>query len=160
MITELYQEGEYFGYRSLFGNGKYGGSAMTLEESEIVLIHKDPFSKMIHENPQVSMFFISLLAERVQSQGQRLLNLAYDSVRTRVAEALLFFSKKYADENGSLEGRVSMDVSREDLANWVGTSKETLIRTLSDFKHEDLIITKGRFITVLNQKELQRLVVQ
>lgn len=158
LITELYQEGEYFGYRSLFGNGKYGGSAMTLEDSEIVLIHKEPFLKLINENPQVSNFFITELANRVHTQGQRLLHLAYDSVRTRVADTLLFFCKKYENEHFEEKERISIEISREDLANWVGTSKETLIRTLSDFKHEKLIVTKGRFITVIDKKGLGGLV--
>ncbi len=158
LITELYKAGEYFGYRSLFGNGKYGGSAMTLEESEIVLIHKEPFLKLIQDNTQVSRFFIKLLANRVQTQGQRLLHLAYDSVRTRVADALLFFCEKYESGHNVAQERISMEISREDLANWVGTSKETLIRTLSDFKHEGLIIAKGRFITVIDKKGLQKIV--
>ncbi|MEZ4888077.1 MAG: response regulator [Chitinophagales bacterium] len=154
IISAIYQTGDFFGYRSLFGDRKYEGSAMSLEDSEIVLIPKTIFLELVNKNQHIAKFFITLLTNSLEQQEKRLLNLAYDSVRKRVTDALLHFCKQYAPDNFKENQRISLDISREDLANWVGTSKETLIRTLSDLKQEKIIVTKGRYITVLNQAKL------
>ncbi len=157
IITAVHKTGDFFGYHPLFNNEAYHGSAMTLEDSEIVLIPKTAFLDLLTSNPHIAKFFITLLTNNLEKQEKRLLNLAYDSVRKRVIDSLLTFCRQYETANSKGNERISMDISREDLANWVGTSKETLIRTLSDLKQEQIIVTKGRYITVLNRKKLEQL---
>ena len=85
---------------------------------------------------------------------QELINLAFNSVRKRVADALLLLEKKYKDEG---ESPFSMSISRDDLASLVGTSTESVIRALSDFKDENLIEVKGSKITLLDSDSLKSL---
>jgi CRP-like cAMP-binding protein len=92
-----------------------------------------------------------LLAKNVTEKENQLLGLAYNSLRKRVADALLSLQKKYQKDN--LE-EFSIHISREDLANIAGTATESLIRTLSDFKSEHLIEIKNGNITIINQKKL------
>jgi len=93
-----------------------------------------------------------MLAGSVTEKQEELLNLAYDSVRKRVADALVKLSTTYKkDENDQF----SMAISRDDLAAIVGTSTESVIRTLSEFKSDGYISIKGSIITVLQQKELE-----
>lgn len=157
LITDLYQAGDYFGYKALFLNSAYTSSAVTLEESELTLIPKMAFFELLEQEQQVYQYFLQILTQKVQKQEERLLHLAYDSVRTRVASALLFCSNQGAEQKSGFQERVSIHISREDLANFVGTSKETLIRTLSDFKQEGILVTKGRYITLTNLKLLQEI---
>ena len=77
--------------------------------------------------------------------------MAYNSVRKRVAEALIFLKDKFEEEG---EGNFNMSISREDLANIVGTSPESVIRTLSDFKDEGLIEIKASNITLVDVPKL------
>jgi len=151
LITELHNEGDFFGYLSLLHGEKYTSSATALEDSEIYMIPKDDFFALLYKNAEVSRKFIEILSNNLMEKEDQLVKLAYNSVRKRVAEALVKLSDKYKKEG---ETKFSMNVSREDLANIVGTATETVIRTLSDFKEEKLIEVTGSTISVLNYDKL------
>ena len=130
---------------------KYSGSASALEDSEVYMIPKEDFFALIYKNAEVSRRFIEILSNNLRENEKQLVKLAYNSVRKRVAEALVKLSDKYKKEG---EQVFSMNVSREDLANLVGTATETVIRTLSDFKEEKYIEVSGGKITILNYDRL------
>ena len=97
------------------------------------------------------MQFIKLLAKNITEKEEQLLGLAYNSLRKRVADALMTLQNKY---HSSKKENFSIHISREDLANIAGTATESLIRTLSDFKSEKLIDIKDGYIILLNEKKL------
>jgi CRP-like cAMP-binding protein len=130
------------------------GSATALEDSEVYMIPKEDFFSLIYKNAEVSRKFIEILSNNLIEKEDRLVKLAYNSVRKRVAEALVNLSDKYKKEGDT---KFSMNVSREDLANMVGTATETVIRTLSDFKEEKLIEIAGSTISVVNYDKLANL---
>ncbi len=109
---------------------------------------------MLYNNRDVANKFIKILSDNLADREERLLKLAYNSVRKRVAEALLLVEKQYQQDKGK---NFQVTISREDLANIVGASKETVIRTLSDFKDEKLIDINGGKITILNLDKLARM---
>jgi CRP-like cAMP-binding protein/CheY-like chemotaxis protein len=154
LITGLYGKGEFFGYLSLLQDEKYTSSASVLEDTEIYMIPKEDFFSLIYRNSEVSRKFIEMLSNNLKENEKQLVRLAYNSVRKRVAEALIKLSDKYKKDG---EDKFSMNVSREDLANMVGTATETVIRTLSDFKEDKYIEVSGGTITVLNYEKLSRL---
>jgi CRP-like cAMP-binding protein len=94
------------------------------------------------------------LSNNLREKEKQLVKLAYNSVRKRVAEALVKLSDKYKKAD---EQKFSMNVSREDLANMVGTATETVIRTLSDFKEDKFIEIAGGTITILNYDKLAKM---
>lgn len=151
LITGLYKEGDFFGYPALLEEGRYHDAATTLEESEICMIPKDDFNNLVYRNAEVSRRFIKMLSDDLQEKEEQLIKLAYNSVRKRVAEALVTLANRYRKDN---EASFSMNISREDLANLAGTATETTIRTLSDFKDEALVDIKGGTITVMNYDKL------
>lgn len=155
LITQLYQAGDYFGHVHLLQETAYQDTAAALEETEICLIPKDDFFSLLFQNRQVAKKFIQLLSAEIDTTENQLLHLAYNSVRKRMAESLLrYFSHTELTEKDLRDG---IRVGREDLANLAGTSLETAIRTLSDFKDEKLIdITSGR-IKILSEEGLRRL---
>jgi CRP-like cAMP-binding protein len=153
-ITELHKEGEFFGYLSLLQDEKHSSSATALEDSEIYMLPKEDFFDLIYKNADVSRKFIEMLSNDLRENEKQLLKLAYNSVRKRVAEALVKLSDKYKKDG---EQKFSMNVSREDLANLVGTATETVIRTLSDFKDEKFVEVSGGTITILNYDRLVRM---
>jgi CRP-like cAMP-binding protein len=154
LITGLYKEGEFFGYLSLLQEEKYSSSATALEETELYMLPKEDFFALLYKNAEVSRKFIKIISDNLHEKEQQLLKLAYNSVRKRVAEALVRLSDKYKKDG---DKKFSMHVSREDLANLVGTATETVIRTLSDFKEDKLIEIAGGTITVLEYDKLSRL---
>jgi len=147
----LFNEGEFFGYVALLENSVYKETAEAMEDTEIALIPRDDFESLMNNSPEVSRRFIRLLVQNVVEKEEQLLGLAYNSLRKRVADALITLEKKYKKNS---ETQFSIHISREDLAHIAGTATESLIRTLSDFKGEKLIDIKEGNIIILNEKKL------
>ncbi len=154
LITGLYKEGEFFGYLALMDETKYADSAEALDESELCFIPKEDFFPLLYKNAEVSRKFIKMLSDNLVEKEEQLLKLAYNSVRKRVAEALLTLESRYKKEG---EKNFSINITREDIANLAGTATETTIRTLSDFKDEKLIEIKGGTITIVDLDKLLKL---
>jgi DNA-binding response OmpR family regulator len=152
LVTGLYSPGDYFGYIALLQNTAYQESAAAMEDSEIASIQKIVFREIIESNSEELHRFVKILAGNITVKEQQLLGMAYDSLRKKVASALLQLSKKYKAEGQS---KFAMQISRENLAALAGTAKESLIRTLSDFKDEGLIDIQASNITILNEKKLE-----
>lgn len=148
-ITGLYNTGDFLGYYALLGHTDYTDSAVTLEDSELIYIPKDDFQQLLLANPTVSEQFIKLLAGRVAEREEQLLGMAYSSLRRRVADTLLRLHEQQPD--GIIQ------LSRDDLAAMVGTATESLIRTLSEFRHDGLIeMTPANGIRVVVAEKLRR----
>lgn len=154
-ITNLYAAGDYIGYLPLLDNNPYEDSAVVLEEAELAQIPKDEFLNALYKDIRIATRFIRLIAQNVQEKEERLLQLAYGSLRKRVAKALIDIYKKYAGEKAT---PVTLDISREDIAQYVGTATESLIRTLSDFKSEKLIDIREGKIRIADLQKLENLV--
>ncbi|MEL6132619.1 MAG: response regulator [Bacteroidota bacterium] len=153
-ITGLHKRGDFIGYNALLGNAAYAESAKALEDTEILVIPKEDFFTLVYSNRDVSHRFIRLLANDLEEKEQQLLHLAYDTVRKRVADALLLLQKRYQDPQ---EMQFAMPISRENLASLVGTAKESVIRVLSEFKGDGLISTQQSEIKILDTEGLERI---
>lgn len=146
LIVRVATEGEFLGYLALLRDNSYPESATALEECTLRLIPKDDFFALVYGNRDVNAHFIKLLASHVADQEQQLLDLAYNSVRKRVATAIVhLFDQGYREIN----------LLREDLAALAGTAKETVIRTLTDFKTEGLIDVRDGIIAVQKPDKLR-----
>lgn len=153
-ITALIGEGEFFGYNPLLEDQAYSDSAVALEESEIYIIPKDDFFTLMHNSREISGAFIRMLSNDVKEKEERLLHIAYNSVRKRVADALLLLKQRYSTDATK---PFTMAISREDLANLAGTAPETVIRTLSDYREEGIIEIKGSSITLKDVARLEKM---
>ncbi len=144
-IVNVLIEGDFFGYMDILSGGTSTETVIALEESEILQIPRDDFKRYIYNDHNAASAFIKFLALNLQDREDKLLHLAYDSVRRRVATALLVLWQKAQER-----GEPYIFVYRDDLAGFVGTAKETVIRTLSDFKEEGLIniLEKGHIEVV------------
>lgn len=150
LTVEMFGEGDFFGYTTLLEGGNYKESAAAMEDTELLLIVKKDFDLLINSNREIADGFIRMLAKNVKTKEKHLLGLAYNSLRKRVAESILYYKQKF----GADKPRFVINISRNDLANIAGTATESLIRTLADFKEEKLVeIVKGDII-VLNEEKL------
>ena len=150
----LFNEGDFFGYNALLEETVYKETAEAIEDSDVAIIPKEDFENLLHSSREVTHKFIKLLAKNVTEKENQLLGLAYNSLRKRVADALLALQAKYKNES---QDKFSIHISREDLANIAGTATESLIRTLSDFKSENLIEIKDGNIIIVNEKKLENM---
>ncbi len=146
LIINLYGPNQFFGYLPLLGNLKYEESCQALEDSVIRIIPIEDFQLLLFNNRDFAAKFIKMLANQVEQSEKQLLEFAYSSVRKKVANALLSISETSKSDK--------IKILREDLAQLAGTAKETVIRTLSDFKSEKIIDIQGSNINILNKNEL------
>jgi len=153
LVTELFNEGDFIGYIALLEGTVYKDTAEAMEEAELAVIPKEDFEELINKNAEVAKKFIRLLAKNISTKEDQLLGLAYNSLRKKVAEALMLLQNKY--QGGDKE--FTIDISRESLANIAGTATESLIRTLSDFRSEKLIDIQNGNIKIINAKKLANL---
>ncbi|MEO9144560.1 MAG: response regulator [Ginsengibacter sp.] len=151
LTISLYNAGDFFGYNALLENTVYKETAETLEESEISIIDREDFEILINNNKEVAHKFIKLLANNITEKEEQLINLAYNSLRKRVADAIITLLKKYKNKE---QTKFIIHISREDLAHIAGTTTESLIRTLSDFKSEKLVEAEAGYVKVLDEKGL------
>ncbi|HEY8657974.1 MAG TPA: response regulator [Hanamia sp.] len=147
----LFNAGDFFGYNALLENSTYKETTETLEECDISIIGREDFEILINNNKEVAHKFIKLLAQNVTEKEEQLINIAYNSLRKRVADAIITLLKKYKKEDRS---DFIIHISRDDLAHIAGTTTESLIRTLSDFKNEKLIEAEAGYVKVLNENKL------
>ena len=116
-------------------------------------IPKDDFLKMVYGDISIASKFIHIITQNVKEKEERLLNLAYSSLRKRVAKALVDIVEKFRLK----EQQNPIEKTREDNAQKEGTATESLIRTLSDFKAEKLIDIKSGKIVVTQVDKLKNL---
>lgn len=154
-ITNLYGPGDYIGYAPLLENSAYEDNAVVMEDAELAEIPRDEFVNALYQDTRIAAKFIRLIAQNVQEKEERLLQLAYGSLRKRVAKSLIDIHSKYVAAGSN--SPVSLDISREDLAHFTGTATESLIRTLGDFKSEKLIDIRDGKIRIADLAKLQNL---
>jgi CRP-like cAMP-binding protein len=152
-ITNLCNDGDFIGYTSLLENTVYDDSAEVIEDAEIMAIPREDFLHMIYNDIGISSKFIHIISKNVKEKEERLLNLAYNSLRKRVATALVEITAKF----NLKENIMPIEISREEIAQYVGTATESLIRTLSDFKSEKLIDIKNGKVVIINTEKLKNL---
>ena len=152
-ITDLFSAGDFIGYSAIIEDRNYDDNTVVLENAEVLQIPKDDFLQMIYNDISIAAKFIRLITQNVKEKEERLLNLAYSSLRKRVAKALVDIHQKF---NAGAEGK-RIEISREDIAQYVGTATESLIRTLSDFKAEKQIEIKDGKIFIPDPEKLKNL---
>jgi len=152
LVTALYNTGDYFGYLELLQDELYQEYAAALEDTKLALIAKDEFYNFILSNREVAAGFMNVLAKSVSEKEEDLLQMAYDTVRKRVANALVRLHDKY---NEAGKQHFEMTISRDELASIVGTATESVIRVLSEFKSDGWIQVRGSLVEILDVEPLR-----
>ena len=148
-IINIVGEGTLLGYKAMLAEESYSVSAETLEDCTICFLSRSNFLEALHDSSELSQRIMKLVCHEMGVMTENLTNQAQRTVRERLAITLLKLKDTYGldyAENGTVE----INLTREDLANIVGTATETLIRLLQEFKQDSLITTKGRKIKIEN----------
>lgn len=151
-IVRLAKGGDILGYRAMVSGEYYTASATALEDSRICFIPKSTFFDLLQTNSELSMKLVLLLSSDLKTAETKITHLAQKPVRERLAETLLVLKEFYGVEGDGETLKVSM--TREEIANIVGTATETIIRLLSEFKKEKLIALHGRKLKILQHTSL------
>lgn len=150
LITELFSDKSFFGFTSFLSHKPYSENAEAIQFTEIIKLEKVELLSLIKSNPQLGLNFIDLLSNDLDTVKEHLMHLAYDSVRKKTADAILQLTPESTKEK-------VVRISRSDLASMIGIAKETLTRTLTDFKEEKLIRTNRNTIELLSCERLRNI---
>ena len=150
-IVRIATSGEVVGHRSLFTEEYYSATATVLEDSEICFIDKKYILELIQNNPSVALNLIQKLSRDLGQSENKIASFSSKNVREKFAEFLTIMGRTHGVmENG--KKKISLKLTREEMASIVGTATETLIRILSDFKKEGLVELDGKYIVLENEK--------
>lgn len=153
-IVRFGKDGDILGYRALLSGDSYSCSADVLEDSHICFVPKAAFLEMLGKSGSLTLNVMKLLGNDLREAEKRITELAQKPVRERVAEALLLLKETYGVEED--DSTLNVTLSREEIANLVGTATETTIRLLSEFKQDGLIQLNGKKIAILNHQKLTK----
>lgn len=151
-IIRLLKGGDVLGYRALLSGERYSASAIALEDTQICFIPKDLFIVILQQDAGLAFEMMKLLSDELHKAEIKLTHLAQKPVRERLAETLLFIKETYGFESDGYT--LSVRLSREEIANLVGTATESTIRLLSEFKKDGMIDLEGKKIKILKPKAL------
>jgi CRP-like cAMP-binding protein/CheY-like chemotaxis protein len=152
LMVGIYTDDQYFGIPSLLLNEPHAETAEAMEDTTICMLPKELMEELLGKYPDIGRQFIRILSNNLLDREQQLIQLAYFSVRKRLAEVLIRLYKQEQSPDP-----LNIKVSRDNLAALAGMATETVSRILSDFKSENIIERKGSHIQILNLQMLQEM---
>lgn len=151
-IIKFEKEGDFFGFRSVILKEKACTSVEILADAILYFIPEKTLLLLIKNNPDFAYELMQIACKELGESNRYIRDIAQKSVKERLAEILLMMAHDFGIEN---DGTLKLNISREDLSNFVGTATETVIRLLSEYKTEGLVESKGRKIKLLNIEKLK-----
>jgi CRP-like cAMP-binding protein len=153
-IIYFAKPGDIIGYRSILSGDLACSSAKAIQESELCFIPGDLLITLIRTNGDFALDVLQQSCKELGEANSFITDIAQKTVRERLAEVLIKLKDNFdLDENNELQ----ISLTREELANIVGTATESVIRLLSEFKQDKLIDLKGRKIRILDTKKLEKI---
>jgi CRP-like cAMP-binding protein len=153
-IIRFARAGEIIAYRSVLSNEVACTSARVIEDCDVCFIPSEILISFIRTNPAYAHELLKLACHELGEANSFITDIAQKTVRERLAEVLLLLVHDFGlDEQNYLK----ISLTREELANIVGTATESVIRLLSEFKTDKLVELSGRKIKILNKKGLEKI---
>lgn len=151
-IIKFEQEGDIFGFRSVIRHEAACTSVETLTNAVLCYIPDSALLNLLQNSSCFAYDMIQITCKELGDSNRYIKDIAQKSVKERLAEILLLLAADFGTEK---DGTLKLNLTREDLSNFVGTATETVIRLLSEYKAEGLVESKGRKIKLLDQEKLK-----
>jgi len=153
-IIKFVSNGEVLGQRSVVAQESANLKAVAINDMEVCFIPKEFILKSLKSNPDYTVELLRDMAHELKEADDVIVNMSQKPVKQRVAEALLHLKNNFGEDK---DGFLNITLSREDIANLVGTATESCIRILSEYKKEQLLETAGKKIKLLNPSKLKHI---
>ena len=148
-ITHLAHAGQTLGHRALFADENYSGSAVALDRVHVCFIPKNSLKEIVNKNPSIVWSVAKLLAKELREAESKITHMAQESVKIRLIEALKTLIETYGY---TIDGMtINVPIIRQDLADIVGSTRETVTRNLYALQSENLILLSGKKISILDK---------
>lgn len=153
-IIRFAKKGDIIAYRSVLSNEPACTSAKVIEDCSVCFIPSEILVSFIRTNPNFALELVKLACHELGEANSFITDIAQKTVRERLAEILLFLVNDFGLDSQQF---LNISLTREELANIVGTATESVIRLLSEFKSDRLVELNGRRIRILNTKGLEKI---
>lgn len=153
-IIRFTKEGDIIGYRSILSHQPFGASATAMDDTEVCFIPEKFFLKILEIHPKFAFDVLRRIAKELGESAETITFLAQKTVRERLAEVLILLENKLGVDK---EGFINITLTREEMANLIGTATESAIRLISEFRTDKLIEVDGRRMKILDHKKLIKL---
>ncbi|MGC9343848.1 MAG: response regulator [Bacteroidales bacterium] len=147
LITDIVISGEFFGYEPVIANCEYTQNSIAKVDSKILRISSDEFISTLQGDASIATGLLKVAVSRIPEKENDMLSLAYDSVKERIGSRLLYLSEKLQTNE--------LEISRTDLASLCGTSMETVVRALAEYKDEQVLDLRENTIILKDKKTLK-----
>ncbi len=154
-IINLVKHGDLLGQRSLVSDEVSNLKAVALNDMKVCFIPKEEILADLEKNPEFTLSVLKNMAISLKDADNVIVDMAQKTVKQRLAETLL---KLYTIFYNKDEDVIDLQLSREEIANLIGTATESAIRLLSEFKKKNIIAFKGKNIVIINKIELEKIV--
>ena len=151
LILRFAKKGDIFGHRGMGNNPLYPISATAIDNVTACFIDLDFFISSLTVNHAYALQLMMFFADELQESEKNMRNLAHMSVKGRVASALIRLKDKFGITEA---GHINMNISRQDIASFAGTTYETVFRVLSEFAENEIVESDGKNITIKNLDRL------
>jgi CRP-like cAMP-binding protein len=152
-ILRFVKEGDLIGYRSLLCGEDFQASAEAMSDIEVTFVPADIFMHLLEVDTKLCFVMLQMIAFELGESSNTVTFLAQKTVRERLAEILLLLEQKLGTNP---EGFIQISLTREEIANIIGTATESAIRLISEFKNDSLIEVEGRNIKIINHEKLRK----
>lgn len=155
LILRMAQAGDVIALEDIFYNKHYTASAEMIEEGKVCFIDKAILMDIIRKDLNTALTVMKALASEIIASEEERVDLAQNSVRERMARLLSVLSESHGTPAGK-NVMIQMPLSREEMAEMIGTASETAMRLLKEFRDENVLKVEGRKIVVLDRDKLRK----
>jgi len=152
-ILAIHQVGDFFGEMALLDGKTAPATVSAMEDCRIATIHHNDFQRLLMSNEKVVRQIVQVLCSRLRQVWAQVQDLSYSTAETRIRAGILQLSRKHGvqDSRGII---IDLKITHQELAELVGTSRETVTRTLARLQKKGILLLDGRRIVLLKPKEL------
>jgi CRP-like cAMP-binding protein len=156
-ILSILKEGDFFGEMSLFDSSLRSASIKTLTEVDVGAIRQSDFMGLIDRNPQIGKLLVVELSKRLRDANALIAATTSQDIRARLASLLLNLADQFGErvENGT---RITLRLTNQEMANMIGTTRETVNRTLNRFWDDHLVDMRTAYVIVTEPEKLRALI--
>jgi CRP/FNR family cyclic AMP-dependent transcriptional regulator len=156
-ILSLLKGNDFFGEMSIFDTAVRSASVRTVTVAEVAQIDRDAFMALIDRSPRIGKLLVIALADRLRAANALIASTTSQDIRSRLAALLLNLMERFGEQvTGGT--RISLRLTNQEMANMIGTTRETVNRTLNRFWDERLIDMRTANVVVVEPDRLRALV--
>ena len=156
-ILSILKEGDFFGEMSMFDSSLRSASIKTLTDVEVGAVHRNDFLDLMDRNPKIGRLLVIALSERLRAANALIAATTSQDIRARLASLLLNLADQFGEAvaNGT---RITLRLTNQEMANMIGTTRETVNRTLNRFWDEQLVDMRTSHVVVVEPEKLRSLI--